>query len=284
VDDITEKVLQFQKSGEGFEDLVQVVSVLIYSLLGKRYRLDSDERSDFFCGFYPRIPLLFHRFSYRGKPFQNYLFATLKWHIRTFIAERRAKTRQRTFFEQECFWNSPFSPDTFTVHEDPPKLTPAAKEVLDIQGNVTIENPVLRKRLLLLLMKGSLQIENHIIQRFALLTGCNPSWVFGRIQQLKEAVLERSGRLNELRLKRNKYFVKIYTIHIEIAFEPYPWRRESLCRELEFYKSRMRQILQEIGRCSQSPTHTDIAAVMELPKGSVDSGIYYISNSFDTEQ
>jgi hypothetical protein len=284
VDDITKKVLHFQKSGEGFEDLLQATSVLIYSLLGKRYRLDSDERSDFFCGFYPRIPMLFHRFSYRGKPFQNYLLATLKWHIRTFIAERRTKTRQRTFFEQECFWNSPFSSDTFTVHEDPPKLTPAAKEVLEIKDSLTIGNPVLRKRLLLLLMKGSMQIENHIIQLFALLTGSKPSWVFGRIQQLKEAVLERSGRLNELRLKRNKYFVKIYNIHIEIAFEPYPWRREILCRELEFYKSRMRQVIQEISRCSQSPTHTDIAAVMDLPKGSVDSGIYYISNSFDTKQ
>ena len=281
MDDLTKKVLHFQHTGEGFEDLTNATSVFIYSLLSKRYRLDSDERSDFFCQFYPQIPVLFHRFSYRGKPFHHYLLATLKWQVRTFIAERKARKRQRLFFEQECLWNSPFSKDTFTVHEDPPALSLKARTVFNIDKERPVDNPVQRKRLLLLMMKGSMHIGQHIAQRIALLTGYSPSWIFSCVQKLKEIVLNRSGRLDELRIKRNKYFVKIYNIHIEIAFELYPRKREQLFSELTFYKSRMEQIIHEISRCSQAPTHTDIAEVMNIPKGSVDSGIYYISNSFD---
>lgn len=284
MDDLTQKVISFQQNGEGFEDLTRATSILIYSILAKRYRLDSDERSDFFCCFYPQIPLLFHRFSYRGKPFQNYLFATLKWHVRTFIAQRKSAKRQRLFFEQECLWNAPFSPDSFTVHEDPPKLTVKAKKVLNIETERPLDNHVQRKRLLLLLMKGCMPLENHLAQRIAVLTGYRPSWIFSRIQKLKDMVLTRSERLYQLQLKRNKYFVKIYNIHIEIAFEPYAWKREFLFRELSFYKARMVQIIHEISRCSQTPTHNEIAAVMNIPKGSVDSGLYYISNSFDLKR
>lgn len=259
------------------KDLQDTVSILIYSILRSRYRLDTDERSDFFLQIYPEIPLFFHRFSYRGRPFQHYLLSLLKWQIRSYIAEKRAQRRRRLFFERESLWNGLYWEDRAAVHENPPALSPGAESLFPMKEG-RIQSPAQQRRILLLTMRGSMQIQYHLAKRISIVTGYEYSWISDCMQQLQERVRIRSGRLNGLRNKRNKYYVRIYHIHVELLFAADPDKRKQLIEELAVYKSRMNQMVKEIRRISQMPTHADIADVLGIPKGSVDSGLYYLSN------
>ncbi len=282
MDDLTRKVIRFQRTGKDLAELTETTAIFIYSLLKKRCSLENDDRSDFFCTMYPEIPVLFHRFHYRGKPFSYFLLAILKWKIRSFIIEKQQKQQHRDYFERESHWNLPFWLDTIEVHEPEPELSCKAKTVFQMDEIGALEDPVLQRRMLMLTMKGSMHIDNHIARCVSIVTGYKSEWILARIQSLKETVMKRCERIDELRSKRNKYYVKIFNIHIELVFEVYPWKRDLLFEKLSLYKHRMKKIIDEIGKIPMTPTHNEIAKVLDAPKGSVDSSLYYLKNSFHT--
>lgn len=256
---------------------------MIYPLLRNRYNLEADDRSDFFCDFYPEIPLLLHRFYYQGKPFRHFLLNTLKWKVRTYLKRKQKSLNQKVFFERESFWGPMYWEDSFEVGEPAPPLSREARRIFEIDNGTFIRDPVLKKRLIILTMKGSMYVDHHIAQYVSIITGYSPDWLFHKIQELKDIVITRSSRIHQLRIKRNKYFVKIYNIHVELVLEVYPGKRQALYQQLFHYKERMLKVINEISKISNTPTHSDIARIIDTPKGSVDSSLYYLKNSFNPE-
>jgi hypothetical protein len=84
-----------------------------------------------------------------------------------------------------------------------------------------------------------------------------------------------------LRERRNRAFLQIYRIHQELSREHDAQRRHTLLEKLEGEKKRLAAALDEMSRVPTAPTHRDIAAALGVPKGSVDSGIYYLKNALE---
>jgi len=167
------------------------------------------------------------------------------------------------------------------VSEPVSYISSEAKSVLEIDDRGKIGNPVQQKRLLLLTMKGSLHIDTHIAWCVSTITGYTSIWILNCIQKLKETMHKRNHRLEQLRIRRNRYYIRIYDIHIDLTVETDIGKRKVLFKELYIIKRRMEQTITEISRIPRSPTHQEIANVMGYPKGTVDSGLYYIKNSFE---
>ena len=75
--------------------------------------------------------------------------------------------------------------------------------------------------------------------------------------------------------------MRIYRIH-EGLFREYDCRiKERLLLQLVSEKKRLAAVIDEMSRVPASPTHKDIAAVLGIPKGSVDSGIYYLKSALE---
>jgi hypothetical protein len=281
MDELTSLVVTYKETGKYGRELTEKTALLVYSLLKQRSGIDADDLGDFFCYFYPKIPRLFHRFTYQGKSFRHYLLSSLKWQFRTFITCRKKKIRRELFLEREYLWNPPYWEDNITVCEKTENITAAAKDVLDVDEKGKITNPVLQKRLILLAMKGSVYIDTHMADCVSIITGYTSDWILNCIQHLKEEMHKRSSRLEQLRVKRNKYYIQIYDIHIDLSYEENSQKRNVLFQELFTVKNRMEQTIIEIKKIPRSPTHREIAQVMGMPKGTVDSGLYYLKNAFE---
>jgi hypothetical protein len=87
-------------------------------------------------------------------------------------------------------------------------------------------------------------------------------------------------RLDYLKRKRNWYFIRLHILHSELSGERDPSKRCTISKDLRNIKRFMEITNHEISRVPTTPTHREIARVLGTPKGSIDSGIYYLKNAF----
>jgi hypothetical protein len=278
---LTRSILHFQRTGQGFPKLLENTSLFVYRFLKKKSGINEDDKSDFFCQFYPKIPVMFHRFVYQGKPFSVYLIISLKLQLRSFLRQKRRHVYQRDIIEQQYLWQKPYSECAFEVREPLPEMTAEAKRILGDGRTAGSHHPVHSKRLLFLAMKGSMEIDDHITECISFITGYEKNWLYNCILRLKIGMEKKRKRLEMLRKKRNWYFTRIFIIHSILLIEKDPLRRNKLFSTLREFKTYMRSTLEEIAKIPIAPTHQEIADVLGIPKGSVDSGLYYVKNAFE---
>jgi hypothetical protein len=283
---LTEQVISYQKNGMGWEGLVAEIALEVYRFPRRKLGWDEDECSEFFCFFYPKIAGLVRRFVYRGKPFEAFLRVTMKWQLRTFSSRRSYDRLREQVLSDDSFWATEVAEgwgdgDTKddTSSYGTLRVDPAARRILKIDSNDRICDRVIRRRFLFLVLAGAATITRRMIRRAAQLTGDDPEWLEARIEELRRRLLDRSRRIKELRERRNTHFFRIYCIQEQIGLSPEVTSRRLLARAMAKEQRRLAATLDEISRIPATPTHRDIAEILGVPKGSVDSGLFYLRNA-----
>ena len=283
---LTEHVISYQQNGLGWAGLVAEIAMEVYRFPRHKLGWDEDECSEFFCFFYPKIAGLVRRFVYRGKPFEAFLRVTMKWQLRTFSSRRSYDRLREQVLSDDSFWASDVAEGWWdhemkddTSGDGALRVDPAARRILKIDSHDRISDKVIRRRFLFLVLAGAATITRRMIRRAAQLTGDDPEWLEARIEELKGRLLERHHRIDELRERRNAHFFRIYCFQEQISLSPEVTSRRLLARAMTKERRRLAATLDEISRIPASPTHRDIAEILGIPKGSVDSGLFYLRNS-----
>lgn len=290
---LTDAVLDFQQTGKNWDDLFARLAIEVYNYPRRWKGLDEDECSEFYCLFYPELRGLVGRFVYRGRPFEVYLRVTMKWRLRSFTSRcEHARLRKRVL-EEEIFWASEAEPEYDGV--EPPLLpdrpsrtmqetglitiNPTARRILRIDRNDRISDDVIRRRFLFLAMMAAATMTQEMIARVAYLTGENVDWLDERVNELKARIAARHRRVENLRERRNIHFFRVCCIQAQIGMVKNGAARSSLFGAMLREKTFLAHTLAEISRVRAAPTHGDVADILGVPKGSVDSGLFYLRNS-----
>jgi hypothetical protein len=276
---VSDAVLAFKSNKSGIEDTLAVIAIYAYNYPRKKFGLNEDDSSDFFLQFYPRLKKMLIRFQDQGKPFEAYLHTCLNWHFRSFLAYRKKRDSKWQLASDKDFWQHQSS--SKYCHCTDAEIIVTEKESklfhIDISGKIA-ENSI-RRRILLLTMKNILEMEEGHLKHIAILTGFDYDWIVHCSDRLRFKVHERSQRLDYLREKRNKIYYNLKIIEHDALTAYTPEEKESVNQKMGELKRRLKNIQLKISRVLQAPTHTEIADVLSIPKGSVDSGIYYLRNS-----
>ena len=277
--ELTRQVLKCQKSKTHRKELIDAIALLIYTYPKNRYNWDEDDCSDFFCRFYPKINILIERFRYTGKPFEAYLYVSLKWQLKSFAADKHKRERETLFLASKPEWCFDEEQE-LCVRENAEFISSQARNVLELNSSLCIENNAVKRRMMYLTLKAAQGVSSHIVERVSLITGYRKEWIYVCLDRLRKRMEVRLERVDTLRKRRNKVYLKIYRIHEELSDECEPQYKNRLIEKLVYEKKRMLAVIDDLARVPTSPTHKDIAEVLGVPKGSVDSGLYYIKNAF----
>lgn len=285
---LTEEVLEYQRSRIGLHTLLDRIAVIVYRYPRGRFGWNEDDCSDFFCFFYPKLIRLVDRFQYQGKPFEVYLLTTLKWQLRTFAGQQTIRDLRVRVLTQQNFW----APDgQLEIHSETSlRGQPAEREKeLDIPSDVRrvlkinrrnyIEDPSSRRRVLFLALKSAFRMTEPLLERLAMLTGYNLEWLCSLIEELKRRVRAQRERAVHLSERRNSCFFRIYCLQEQLRLAAEASVRSELTMQMLIEKDRLTAILNDLSHIPLSPTHRDIAEVLGIPKGTVDSGLYYLKES-----
>ena len=276
---ITAHVLRYQKTGSGFAELVKRIAPLIYNVPKLMRNASEDDCGDFYCYFVPRLSRIIDRFVYSGKEFEVYLNTSMKWQYKSFIAKNAKRSLLHTTVKNSEFWSQDPDYGDPTLACERPSITQSARSHLGVNTAGVICNPVIARRLLLLTLKASQEITSDTIVQVSELIKVDSSWLIARIQELNTRLTARRERRERLRQRRDRAYFRMCYFQKKISTEVDASRRQNFTRLMRAEREHLANARSVLSRVPISPTHRDIAAILQIPKGSVDSALYYIRNS-----
>lgn len=137
-----------------------------------------------------------------------------------------------------------------------------------------------RKRLLYLILKCSWEMDDDSIEKASRVLGVPMIWLGGLVHQ-GQATLESAIACRQVLTERaNAQWVRQQVLEARLSNEGVnPDLREKMRKSLELCKKRRKSLLERKGRCRLLVSHRTISTLLRIPKGSVDSGIFYLRES-----
>ena len=87
-------------------------------------------------------------------------------------------------------------------------------------------------------------------------------------------------RIRTIKNRRNSAFFKFHLLQEKISFAENEKEKIELREEISNLRKRICKMNTTISKAPSRPTHKDIADILKVPRGSIDSGIHYIKTSF----
>lgn len=275
-----DKVLKNRHTRKGFDDLVNDISIYVYSILRYQYRMDDDERGDFFCSFYPKIPGLIKRFKYYGTPFDGYLNISIRWNIKAY---RSAKSKyislQKASYKKPFYLLTPVT-DFTEIKKNPLSISVSAKKALRLEDKECMLSDTIKQRILYIYLIESNNIDERLKEGIIKITGYKEKWLDSCSEKLKVRVESRLNRIRKIRNRRNSAFFMLHLLQEKIGFTENENEKTELVAKISNLRKKIYIMNETISKAPSRPTHKDIADVLKVPRGSIDSGIYYIKTSF----
>ena len=279
MESFNDRVLAFQKSGKGLDELVGELAPTVYQFPRRRMRLDEDACGDFYLYFQPRLVRMLGRFQEQGRSFDTYLTACLNWQLRNFVRERRCHSRT---------WDASLRLETSggASHDEaapgkPACLAdrhpsgPAARRALPGLAGV-IRNDSDRRSFLFLVLKCPSIVEDGKADILAATAGVSTQRLRDLASELAEKRAPREARLQEFIARRNRAFCLARLLEGDLRSETDETRRRGLELRLSKARRRMRAAMERMSRVGLAPTNREIAEALGIPKGTVDSGLFFL--------
>jgi DNA-directed RNA polymerase specialized sigma24 family protein len=270
VETLTEKVLHYQKTRLGLSDLMNDLAQKVYFYPRRRMGWDEDACGEFYLFCYSRLVRLLDRFRDQGKPFESYLCSVLGWQLRNFARDRKRGERS---------WNVALriEPErTVTAAVDFPQGNDLGSLALSGECRRLIQTPADRRNFLFFVLKSTRNISPEKCPALAEMAGVPAHRLESLLAELRLGRAHRETRLDVLRRRRNAAFCQIRLLETELPAETDVGRRQELIARLQKAHKRMRGAMDRMARVGLAPTNREIACALGVPKGTVDSGLYWL--------
>lgn len=133
------------------------------------------------------------------------------------------------------------------------------------------------KRLLFLVIKCAWEVDDDIVSKAAPTIGVPETWLHGILQQAR--ISTESARLYRVRIdeKINTAWIDLLLIETKLKIPDLKSeQRADLLRRFHAKRHRYDVLLEKRSRCRLLVPNRVIASLLRVPKGSVDSGLYYL--------
>ena len=272
MENLTEKVLQYQRTRQGLRDIVDEIAPRVYQFPRRTMGWDEDACGEFYVFIHPRIIRLLDRFRDQGKPFESYLWAVLNWQLRNFARDRnRDERRWKVSLRVE-----PGEAVSLDHHQGSGE-GPEAR-ALDASAAFAryVRSDADRRNFLFLALKCSRLIDTENAPALARVAGVATETLMTLVTALLEMRGARESRHEMFRGRRNKAYAAIRLLETELQDEVDPAKRASTEEALARARRRMSSAMQRMSRVGLAPTNLEISKVLGVPKGTVDSGLYWL--------
>ncbi|MBI9108220.1 MAG: hypothetical protein JEZ04_15830 [Spirochaetales bacterium] len=274
IDDLTLSILDWQETGEGFQAIMTEVSRLILRYPMRHYGWTRDACADFYCFFYKRCVRLLEYFVYQDKSFIALLNNSMSWQLRTYYRQFRLKEKKSGCVKYDSIIQAEEACEC--CGEIRLEVSDEAKKMLRIGDSGEIENIWMKKRILILALKTAPYLNDGYIAAVSKLTGCDETWLTSAILDLRGRMDERLKRLNLFCVRTNRAFIEICQIHRDIGICCSEKEKMMLFAKLVKVKRRFDKASEGKASVKLMPTNAEIAEIMQIPKGSIDSSLYYL--------
>jgi DNA-directed RNA polymerase specialized sigma24 family protein len=249
-----------QLSREDFEGRIFQFLLANY----RRFHLfgqDRDAFTDYLCWLYPRLSRAIDTYKEAGSSFDAYIASIVRWSSK----EYRSRAIEHRITERAC-WEARATEET-TVDDNSP--TYGEDEHFE-----SVKNP---RAILILLLKSYCFVSDDFIARVAPAIGVSPDDLTGMIDKLRELRAGHDEKIRDLQEKLNWHYYRGVAYQRQLQTLPETAvRRDKVCVLLKRAKKRYEAIKKRLETINREASNSQIAAVLGISKGAVDSSLYNI--------
>ena len=257
------KVLRYQKTGDGYNDILKQISIIIYRYPQRKYGWGEDDCSEFYLFFYRRIMKIIRNYNDIGRNFEAYLYSSLKWQFRIYSRKKLMCARNWKYASLKEFWNTA---------DEPAGMEPEEMLLQDYPG--IIRGKADSRHYILYILKQAVTVCEEDIVKAAAVTGYSYDWLEKKVCEIRSLLFKKGRRLTVLRERRNKAYYKLILLEEELHDSSVSGTTDYCTERIARLKKTMRDAQTAISKIKLSPSNRELADIIRIPKGTVDSSLY----------
>lgn len=280
-----ERITEFQKSGQNKAALIEEIVKDVVNRKDHYGFRDRDQALELLGGFYHRIDAMIEKYRGTDKGFEPYMSSSLHY----FKKNEECLARERNFRESGFITRPEFHAYSVSdaygdqgipeCEEEEAAIDPERFMIaLSVDPERSASRVSASKRVLFLALKCAFLLEDAHIERLGRITGLGEGHLRSRVDALKELAEDRYRRRESHVRLRDKIYASLCFYENRLKDELDPEKREEWKGIIARHRRRLQSVRQKIRAVPVQPTNEEIAMVMGLPKGTVDSGLHYLKN------
>jgi hypothetical protein len=288
---LNDLVAAYRASGQGRDLIMEKVAVLVYESHARYGFDDEDDAANALLKFRDRIARLVDRFEDRGLPFDAYLATSLRYLARTARRERRRAAERESLCERAAFPEIERIGAEGAAAEPIEPAAPAREGRRCASGRrprakggivrrCPAEEAAHSSRLVFLAIKCAWEIDEAGVARVAEAAGVGRDWLAAAIEQARRSLEDERSRVERLAERRNASWTRLRLLEARLAGENEGCRGAALASALAREEARYSRVKEELAALRTIVPNSVVARILGIPKGTVDSGLYYLKKRY----
>jgi RNA polymerase sigma factor (sigma-70 family) len=236
-----------------------------------------DELLDFLSWLYPRLVRAIERYEDKGFSFDTYIYAVVK-----FASKEYKKLGEIRRYAEESYWDCAASKDsaaeTYTMHN--PETHIIRKE----EREITLPSLEKPRQVLILLLKSYHLLSDELIANAAAHLAMRVDDIHelvGRLKALREATDRKCFQLRE---RIHSQYHRLINCQYRLSLtSPDTYHYQELQASVSLHKKRLCNMRNTYRRIKKTATNREIADVLGIPKGTVDSTLYTLKKRMEKD-
>ena len=264
--ELTRSLVEYRHNRLSWESFCRRALEYMDAVLSHPLGIDRDGRTEIMGDFYPRFLKLCSDYFEQGSSFDAYLFTSLRFFVRTW--QRKQTRLKRAEHVYGCDDTEDLRVSEEPSHTEPP---PYVENGLAILSN-TRQRDTVRKQLLICLCKNLPLLGQEEVEHYATLF-CIPSrWLHGLETYIHERRAHVSRATTDYREHRDRHYAAM------LHHQRFPDITGTRAPNLEdFHRRRWEYYRRRLKRQTVHLTNREVATLLGIPKGSVDSALSNLS-------
>jgi DNA-directed RNA polymerase specialized sigma24 family protein len=238
----------------------------IFQFLFKNYQQfhlfnrDRDAFADYLCWLYPCLSRAIDTYKEAGSSFDAYICSIVRWSAKA----RHSREADHHVTEYAC-WEARAEEDMM-ANENPPAYLDAGESLKPVS------NP---RQVLILLLKSYFFVSDDFTARVAPAIGVSVEKLTALLDKVRELRVERDEKIRRLQEQLHVQYYRCVAYRKRLgALSEYASQRELLRGYLERAYSNYAGIKQRLANANLEASNRQVAEVLGIPKGTVDSTLY----------
>lgn len=250
----------------------------VFSLLcayPARFRLahmSQEDRLDLVSELFPYIRRAIEQYKDVGSSFSAYLYSWIQWGVKGYHrTEKKGKTMEELYWKLTCE-TDPMVAEPVALEEetvDPPQ---GDAPVIGFQGK-----RLNKQHVLFLVLKCYRYISDDFARRIAQRLGMEEEALFSLIEKVKKLREHHDIWIDTLTERKQRYTLRILLLKRELAHPDLSEHKRKIIEErLAKLEQRLKAVTRRCQSLRTSASNNEVAQVLGIPKGTVDSGCYLL--------
>jgi DNA-directed RNA polymerase specialized sigma24 family protein len=235
-----------------------------------------DEAMDFLSWFYPRLSRCIERYEARGYAFNTYLSALVKYSAKEY--KRLHSGKRHT---EACYWDCAAAEDLQEKRHagsshNPAEIVAEIPEFYQENREESEEEMTRNPRyILILLLKSYHSVTDEFLARIASRVNRSVEELENLVNSMKTLREEQDKRIWLLKQRIHSQYYRLMTYERRLSLaSPDSARYKTLLETVSRHRERLANMRNRFLSVRKGATNQQVARVLGMPKGSVDSAIF----------